>query len=131
MRVLIVQSDAQLGAMWRRHLVRLGADVTHVETGEAALTLVQDLTFDVIVIDLVLSEGSPLTISDFVEFRRPETNIVFVTDTTFFSDGSIFSHCANARAIVGSKTPPEDIAEIVHHYGSSIHRDSVVQDSPA
>lgn len=117
MHVLIVQSNANLGAIWQRHLERLAARVTVVNTGQDALHLIENVFFDVIVLDLVLSEGSALTVSDFAAFRQPEANVVFVTDTTFFSDGSIFQHCANARALIETETPPRDLAEIVHHYG--------------
>ncbi len=120
MRVLIVQSNANLGQLWKRHLERLDADVMHVETGARALNLIETREFDVIVLDLVLSEGSALTVADFAQFRQPDANVVFVTDTTFFSDGSIFRHSANARAFVETATPPKDLAAIVHHYGSPI-----------
>lgn len=117
MRVLIVQSNGPLGTVWKRHLERLHASVTHVETGDDALTLLQINTYDVIVLDLVLREGSALTIADFAQFNQPRANVVFVTDTTFFSDGSIFAHSANARAFMETTTPPDDLAAIVHHYG--------------
>lgn len=118
MRVLIVQSNANLGQLWCRHLERLQATVTVVQTGAQALSLVDSDTFDVIVLDLVLEEGSALTVADFAEFRQPNANVVFVTDTTFFSDGSIFNHSANARAFIQTATPPQDLAAIVHYYGS-------------
>ncbi len=118
MRVLIVQSKQSLGELWKRHLERLHADVTHVQTGAEALQMVEGRDFDVIVLDLVLAEGSALTVADFAQFRQPDANVVFVTDTTFFSDGSIFNHSANARAFIETATPPRDLAAIVHHYGS-------------
>ena len=119
MRVLIVQSNQNLGELWKRHLERLHADVEHVCTGADALQRLETATFDVIVLDLVLTEGSALTIADFAQFRQPDANVVFVTDTTFFSDGSIFRHSANARAFIETATPPGDLAAIVHHYGST------------
>lgn len=119
MRVLIVQSNPSLSQVWGRHLERLGATVARVETGSAALALLQTDIFDVIVLDLVLAEGNALTVADFANFNMPRANVVFVTDTTFFSDGSIFSHSANARAFVETKTPPRDLAEIVHYYGGA------------
>jgi DNA-binding NtrC family response regulator len=124
MRVLIVQSKTELGTLWARHLERLQATVTVVETGDAALLLLQNETFDVIVLDLVLREGSALTVADFANFNQPRANVVFVTDTPFFSDGSIFSHRANARAFVETGTPPSDLAAIVHHYGNSASREA-------
>lgn len=122
MRTLIVQSNQELGLVWARYLERLGATVQCVTTGDAALEIIQETPLDVIVLDLVLTEGSALSIADFANFNQPTANIVFVTDTTFFSDGSIFAHCANARAFVETATPPEDLAEIVHHYGLDASR---------
>lgn len=120
MRVLIVQSNANLGQLWKRHLERLDAEVVHVDTGARAVSLIDSQEFDVIVLDLVLREGSALAIADVAQFRQPDANVVFVTDTTFFSDGSIFRHSTNARAFIETTTPPDDLAEIVHHYGSPI-----------
>jgi len=121
MRALIVQSNAELGELWKRHLQRLDVRVSLVQTGQSAADLIDSKTFDVIVMDLVLNQGSGLALADLVQFRQPDANIVFVTDTTFFSDGSIFHHSANARAFVRSATPPNDLAEIVHHYGQVNH----------
>jgi CheY-like chemotaxis protein len=90
MRVLIVQSKPELGTLWRRHLERLDGTVTVVETGDAALILLQDQYFDVIALDLVLREGSALTVADFANFNQPRANIVFVTDTTFFQTVPFF-----------------------------------------
>lgn len=117
MRALIVQRNEGLGRIWQRHLERLGVVVTCVQTAEDALQMVDSTAFDVIVLDLVLVEGSALAVADLVQFRQPHANVVFVTDTTFFSDGSIFNHAGNARALVKTATPPEDLAAIVHHYG--------------
>ncbi len=118
MHVLIVQSDAGLGLLWQKHLERLDAWVTQVVTAEAAFSAIENTRFDVILLDLMLAEGSALAVADLAQFRQPDVNVVFVTDTTFFSDGSIFNHSANARAFVQTATPPEDLAAIVHHYGS-------------
>ena len=120
MRVLITQSSLILGQLWKRHLERLQAKVILVQTGEEALLAIDEEELDVIVLDLVLREGSALTVADFAQFRQPAANVVFVTDTTFFSDGSIFRHCTNARAFMQTTTPPGDLAAIVHHYGSPI-----------
>ncbi len=119
MHALIVESDQSLGAMWSRHLERLNVQVTLATTGERALNLIQSMRFDVIVLDLVLQEGSALAIADLAQFRQPDANVVFVTNTTFFSDGSIFQHSANARAFIEAATPPDDLAAIVQHYGFS------------
>lgn len=130
MDALIVQEDVKLGDLWKRHLEDLEINVSLARTGEEARNHILDTFFDVILLDLVLSEGSALAVADLARFRQPEANVVFVTDTTFFSDGSIFHHSANARAFIKTATPPQDLAEIVHYYGAT-HPDHGARHSPA
>jgi DNA-binding response OmpR family regulator len=119
MDVLIVESSAELAQLWQRHLVRQGADVSIATSGDEAVSLLTERAFDVIILDLILTKGSALAVADYAQFRLPDSSVIFVTDTTFFSDGSIFSLNANARAFVRTSTPPEDIAAMVEHYGKN------------
>jgi len=119
-RVLIVQSVPELSAIWKSHLVRQGMSVTCVSGQESATAHLAEHDTDIIILDLVISEGSALAVSDYANYRQPEARVIFVTNTSFFSDGSIFAHSANARAFVQSSTPPEDLAAMVAHYGSEV-----------
>lgn len=92
--------------------------VTLVESQEAAILALHDDEYDIIVLDLVIKEGSALAVADFASYRRPNARVIFVTNTSFFSDGSIFAHSPNACAFVQSGTPPEDLAAMVEHYAS-------------
>lgn len=121
MDVLIVESSAELAHLWQRHLVRQGATVTIATSGDAAVDHLTENAFDVIILDLVLTRGSALAVADYAQFRLPDSSVIFVTDTTFFSDGSIFALNANARALVQTSTPPEDLAAMVAHYGRAGH----------
>ena len=116
MRVLIAESNAGLAAIWARHLRRRGAEVRLAATQTEAIEVLQTDDVQVVVLDLVL-DGGALAVADFASYRRPEARVVFVTSTTFFSDGSIFNHIPNACAYVEAQTPPDDIATIVEHYG--------------
>jgi len=116
MNVLIVESTSDLGALWKRHLERHGAAVTLVENQETAILALYADDYDIIVLDLVIKEGSALAVADFASYRRPDARVIFVTNTSFFSDGSIFAHSPNACAYVQSGTPPEDLAAMVEHY---------------
>ncbi|UWQ91026.1 response regulator [Aliisedimentitalea scapharcae] len=119
MNVLIVESNPDLGLLWKRHLERQGARVTLVETQECAIHALYGADFNIIVLDLVLEHGSALAVADFASYRRPDARVIFVTNTSFFSDGSIFSHSPNACAYVQSGTPPEDLAAMVEHYAAT------------
>ncbi len=117
MDVLIVESNPDLGGLWQRHLQRQGAQVVVSGDQTTAIQSLQSMDFDVIVLDLVLENGSPLAIADYASYRRPDSKIVFVTNDSFFSDGSIFQHCSNACAFVPTATQPEDLAAIVDYHG--------------
>ncbi|MBE1285883.1 MAG: response regulator [Rhodobacteraceae bacterium] len=119
MNVLIVESNPDLGGLWKRHLERQGAVVTLVPSQEAAIHALYGDDYDIIVLDLVLESGSALAVADFASYRRPDARVIFVTNTSFFSDGSIFAHSPNACAFVQSGTLPEDLAAMVEHYASS------------
>ena len=119
MYVLIVESDAGLASLWRRHLERGQAVVDVAPDQDSAIELIQNVAPDVIVLDLFLEAGSAIAVADYASYRRPEAKIVFVTNTTFFSDGSIFNHIPNACAYLQSGTPPEDLTAIVEHYGTT------------
>ena len=118
MRVLIVESRSELGDLWQRHLERAGMTVARAGTQDDAIGHLREQPTDIIILDLVLDHGAALAVADYAYYRQPDARIVFVTNTTFFSDGSIFAHAANARAFLPSSTPPEDLTVMVAHYGS-------------
>lgn len=87
MKVLIVQHDQTLARLWGRHLKSRGAEVRVASGQEAATRVMLEEQIDVIVLDLMLAEGSALAVADFASYRQPHCRVVFVTDTAVFSDG--------------------------------------------
>ena len=118
MKVLIVECQRELGQLWQRHLLRQGLSADLVHEQEAAIQALNRHAYGLIVLDLVLDHGSALAVADFASYRRPDARVLFVTNTSFFSDGSIFAHSSNACAYVQSGMPPEDLAAIVEHYAT-------------
>lgn len=116
MNVMIVESRVPLAQLWQRHLQRSGAQVWLAASEDEAFELLATERFQVIILDVVLEQGSALSVSDMAQFRQPEARIIFVTNTGFFSDGSIFNLCANACAYLPSTTSPDDLTSMVHHY---------------
>lgn len=118
MNVLIVESRPELSVLWKRHLERQGYAVAEAHSQDDAVSHLSTTPADIIVLDLVLNQGSALAVADFASYRHPDARVIFVTDTTFFSDGSIFNHASNACAFLPAGTPPEDLAAMVAHYGT-------------
>lgn len=117
MVVLIVASNPALSVIWARHVERQGRRVVLVHSQDAAVAYMAEHSVDVIVLDLMLEDGAALAVADYASYRHPQSAIVFVTNSTFFSDGSIFNHIPNAAAFVEEQTPPGDLAAIVAYHG--------------
>ena len=117
MRVLIVEDNQGLGAVWKRHLERLGVDAHLENCEEAAVTYLAENAVDVIVLDLDMKSGRALPVADYAAYRHPAAKVIFVTASSFFSDGSIFAHSANACACLPAQTAPEDLAALVDYHG--------------
>lgn len=116
MTVLIVEEDPSLAGLWKLHLERHNLKVDIAATSDAACSWLQEHIYKVVVLDLDLADGAALGIADMASYRNPATRIIFVTATTFFSDGSIFAISANAAGFMTVDTPPEDLAALVEHH---------------
>ena len=66
----------------------------------------------------MLTEGSALAVADYANYRWPDTPVIFVTRSRFFSDGSLFQHISNAAAVVPNQTQPSDLAAIVAYHSA-------------
>ena len=121
MNVLIVESKRHLAELWRRALERLGAHVDIASSQEQAVEMAAAEAYHIVVLDLILDEGSAFAVADFMNYRQPDAQVIFVTNTSFFSDGSIFQLFSNACAYVQSETAPDDLAAIIEHYAASRH----------
>ena len=118
MRVLIVEENPALGRIWSRHLERQGYTVDLASSQQEAIRILQKVEVNVIILDLILGDGSAIAVADFSSYRQPSAKVIFITNSQFFSDGSIFQHIPNACAMMPSKVSPEDLGALVEHYGT-------------
>jgi len=117
MDVLIVESMLSLGQVWADHVCRLGSTVTLSTNQADAIERLRCDSFDVIVLNMGLSGGGAEAIADYASYRRPDAKVVFVTNDSFFSDGSLFRYMPNACAMVPQGTEPSDLAALVEYHG--------------
>ncbi len=116
MSVLIVENDPSLGNLWKRHIQRQGQICEVANSQSDAVTILQDRAHQVVILNLGLECGSSMAVADYVAYRFPETKLILVTSNGFFSDGSVFNVISNACAIVGAKTPPDDLAALAYYH---------------
>lgn len=82
------------------------------------MQVLRDRMVDVIVADLDLPGSGAMAVADYAAFRQPEARVVFVTASSFFSDGAVFAAAANACACLPTGTAPGDLAQIVAHHAT-------------
>ncbi len=119
MNILIAERNPDRGQLWARHLERQGAHVTMVHDRDQAFRALADSAPDMIVLALSLGEGAALSVADYAAYRRPEAKVIFVTGSSFFSDGSIFELAANACACLPADTRPQDLAALVAYHAQA------------
>ena len=115
--VLIVVGNPDIARIWARHLERQGNPVTVACSEREAVDYMRDNDVDVIVLDMMITQGSAFFVADYASYRQPEAKIVSVTQRSFFSDGSLFQHIPNTAAVIQIDAPPRDLAEIVAYHG--------------
>ena len=119
MDILIAERNPELGRIWAQHLERQDVQVTCVTDRDSAILALSDRTPALIVISLSLGEAEALSIADYAAYRHPDTKVIFVTQSSFFSDGSIFDHAANACACLPQDTAPQDLAALVQYHAGT------------
>lgn len=117
MKILVVESDAELGRCWCRHLERQGGKTSLCLTEKHAIEALRFQSFDVLVLDVGMENTSVLAISDYATYKNPKVAIIVVTANSFFSDGLIFELIPNARGYLHTPVQPDDLAAMVDHYG--------------
>lgn len=116
MKILIAESNPDLGELWARHLKRQGAAVFLCTGHKYAVSALAQTRFDLVVLNLALGKAEALSVADYTAYRHPDTKVIFVTGSSFFADGSIFAHCQNACACLPETTPPQDLAALVEYH---------------
>lgn len=115
MRILIAQHNAELGELWARFFAREGVEVTLVHSQIDAMSKLKAQDFDALVLELVLPDGGAIAIADFAAYRMPNTPIITVNSSSFFSDGSIFQLMPNVQTVLQAPVVVEDLAAVVSH----------------
>lgn len=119
--VLIVEPLPDLGALWANAIARLGATAFVVADEDDAIAHLHANAADVILADLDLPGAGAMAVADYAAYRHPAARVIFITASSFFSDGSIFAHSPNACAFLPAQTSPEDIAAVVDFQGKRRH----------
>ena len=128
MQILIIEENPDLARIWSAHLTRQGMEVSHAQSKSEAHALVTERVYDVVILDADIDGGRPIALADYISYRLPAARIIFVTSTSFFSDGSIFALASNAHACIPTDAKPADIVNLVDHHARAARQEANTRD---
>ena len=78
-RILLAEDDASMRAYLARALERTGYAVTSVDRGTAALALLQEESFDLLLTDIVMPEMDGIELAQRAAVCAPAMRVMFIT----------------------------------------------------
>lgn len=78
-RVLIVEDTKSLAAMYQNFLIPTGVDTTCVATAESAKAVLQDQTFDLVLLDVMLPDGNGIDILAWINSQPSKSPVIIMT----------------------------------------------------
>jgi excisionase family DNA binding protein len=116
-QILVVDDDPEIGRLFKRALQPERCTVDYVKTGEEAIRMVSEKTYDLIFLDLLLPDMDGAR--TFAQIRKidPEANVVLVTA---YPDSELVSK-AMKHGAVSLLIKPVPVAEI-KRLARSVHK---------
>jgi CheY-like chemotaxis protein len=114
-RILVVEDTELLRRMYRDRLVQDGYEVADAADGIAALALIRDQHFDLILLDLIMPRMGGIQVLEAVK-QDPRTQSVPVVVLTNLGEEATIEHAVALGAVdylIKNETRPTDVVEKV------------------
>ncbi len=114
-RILVVEDTELLRRMYRDRLVQDGYEVADAPDGLAALSLIRDQHFDLILLDLIMPRMGGIQVLEAVK-QDPRTQSIPVVVLTNLGEESTIERAVSLGAVdylIKNETRPADVAEKV------------------
>ena len=112
MRVLIVEDDPNLQLLWEGAFEQYGHQSTQSGCKLEALELLEKDRFDLILLDLCLSDGNGLGLANQVDASEGHTPIVIVTGSSTYQNGELFGQSESIVAVLRKPVDIEDLIDV-------------------
>lgn len=114
-RILVVEDTELLRRMYRDRLVQDGYDVMDAADGLAALSILREEHFDLILLDLIMPRMGGIQVLEAVK-QDPRTQSIPVVVLTNLGEEATIEHAVSLGAVdylIKNETRPADVAEKV------------------
>ena len=81
----------------------------------------QERNYDVLIANVEIHDDIMLAMIDYTVFRNPDIDVLAVTSSSFFSNGSLFNLIPNLRMQVCPEIRSEDLSVMIDHYTSKAY----------
>ncbi|WP_068310188.1 response regulator [Aliiruegeria sabulilitoris] len=112
MRILVVEDDPNLGALWGDVLERAGHSMLLVDTETEALKLLQSKPYDLVVLDLCMNGSKALGVATLATYRNPLCKVVVVSGSAEYSRKTLFAMSPAVAATIRKPVDIEDLVEV-------------------
>ena len=118
MRVLVLEDDPILRSVWVDALEDEGCEVHEAAEADEAIALIARQRFDVLVLDLMLEEGTSESVSSYAKVVAPRAFVVLVTGSGLFPNGEHRHEMPGVDWILRKPVAIADLTAVVAHAGS-------------
>ena len=119
MRVLVLEDDPILRSVWADTLGDEGFEVHEAAEAAEAIALIARQRFEVLVLDLMLDEGTSESVSSYAKVVAPHAFVVLVTGSGLFPNGEHRHEMPGVDWLLRKPVAIADLAAVVAHAGSA------------
>jgi DNA-binding NtrC family response regulator len=115
LKVLVVEDDPNLRALWGAVIEQAGHVARQVETEPRAREALMAEPFDLVLLDLYLGERDGLSVASFATYLNAACKVVVVTGSSAYPKGELFAMAPSVWAVMRKPVDIEDIAALCIH----------------
>ena len=122
MKILVVEDDPNLGALWGEVLERSGHRITLVDTETAALAILQRDSHDLVVLDMCMQGRNALGVATLATYRNQYCKVVVISGSAEYSRQTLFAMSPAVAATLRKPVDIEDLVEVCERVGRNEYR---------
>lgn len=111
MHALVVEDDQCLAFVWCETLREWGFMTKHVHSCQEAFSILLTEKYDLVLLDLFVSDGPTIAICHLIKMRTPNTKVIAITGSTVCPHGEHID-VLSADYFLRKPTPPEELGAI-------------------
>ena len=115
MRVLVVDDDASLRALWKTVFEMAGHEATCASSACAARRDLLERSYDLVLLDLFLGDDSGLSVATAAAYANPNCRVIVVTGSALFPHGELFTIAPSVSAVLRKPVSIDDLLAVSEH----------------